>query len=148
MSITLRSLNLIEIESLLQQGCSCNLIVEDHNGSQQSIRSNSWDKVLVFCEEETVNNAKPMTLSWLNRIQRCCFQTFESPLSYQFVEELFSAENSVTLDGVILVSNKAALAGAVILGRFSYMKLSIPEIVKSSYWVHSVASYLPGEIEY
>ena len=67
----------------------------------------------------------------------------------QFFQEILFAESSVTLDGVRLVSsNKAVLAGAIILGRFSAIELSIPETTKSSYWVHTVVAKLPGEIKY
>ena len=145
MSIKIRSLNDVEIESLLQQGCSSSLVVEDHYGFQQLIKHNSWDKVLVRCDETTMGINESTNLSWLQHIQRSRFRSFDSPSVSQFVDELLGL-GSITLNGVLISSsNKAALSGAIILGRFSTTKILIAESVKNASWFHGLAVDLPGE---
>ena len=145
MSIKIRSLNDVEIESLLQQGCSSSLVVEDHHGFQQLIKHNSWDKVLVRCDETTMGINESTNLSWLRHIQRSRFRSFDSSSVSQFVDELLGL-GSITLNGVLISSsNKAALSGAIILGRFSTTKILIAESVKNASWFHGLAVDLPGE---
>ena len=144
MAIIIRSLNGLEIESLLQQGCSSSLVIEDHHGFQQLTNYNSWDKVLVCCDEKPAG-IDPTNLSWLQRIHRCRFHSFDSPLISQFVDELMGL-GSIILNGVLISSsNKAVLSGAIILGRFSAQKISIAENIQIPFWFHGLDLDFPGE---